>query len=377
MRAAFWAILVDTWHQSRHQRVYLILAAALLVAALGSVLIVKVRPNPAGLLSLTLRGRDASSPGLESPWDKQYRHALAGERIEARLRQPVRDYRQARDELRQVQREIVRVRPQASQVAEQKALEQRLSEARLRVQIAMAEREQVEREVSSEAQILVDQRAVGVSVLAKGVEFWTSKVTAILFWIVMFGFISTAAGYFPGMMKTGAIELVVAKPVNRLQIFSGRYLGGLVLGSLALLVSELVVLIGLGISTGIWHWNSLAAFPLTLLSLALLFALVVLVGIVTRSTALSMLAGYAFYLVVDTAIWAIQAIDAAGMKLGWLEGLSQFSRSAFPGFSRLREAASAAVLNIPLFDWQSVWLAAGWLVALLAASYALFRRLDF
>jgi ABC-type transport system involved in multi-copper enzyme maturation permease subunit len=35
------------------------------------------------------------------------------------------------------------------------------------------------------------------------------------------------------------------------------------------------------------------------------------------------------------------------------------------------------VLHIPIFDWQPVLVALVWLLALLAAAYALFRRIDF
>ena len=377
MKGVVWAIWVDTWRQSRHQIVYVLLACTLLAVALGSVFFVTVRSSPEGQPVLTLRWNERPTVGFEALWDKQYRHALAGERIEEQLKQPREDVGRTRMELRQAQREMTRARAQALPNEQQRRLDQRFDEVRMRAQAAAAEFDRIEKRVTSEAQTLVKERSVGLSTLAKGVEVWSSKVTVILLWIVMFGFISTAAEYFPRMMKAGAIDLVVAKPIHRFQVFIGKYLGGLGLCSAALLTSELVLVVGLGISTGVWHWSVLAAFPLTLFSLGLLFALVILIGITTRSTSLSMLGGYAYYVVVDTLLLGIQALNAAGVKSQWLESFAWVSRYAFPGFSGLRNAASAAVVRIPIFEWQPVLVALVWLLVLLAADYALFRRIDF
>jgi len=377
MRSVIWAIWLDTWRQSRQQIVYLLLAFALLAVALGSVLLVNVRLNPQGQPMLTLRMQDRPTAGLETIWDQQYRHAVGGERIDAALRLPGEEMRRTHTELRQAQREMTRARSGIAPSAEQASIAQQFDDARERAQKAATDYSRIEKDLEAEVQVQVDSRASGVSALAKGVEVWTSKVTVLFFWIIMFGFISAAAGYFPGMMKAGAIELMVSKPLGRFQLFMGKYLGGLGLCMAALLGSELVLLVGLGISTGIWHWGVLSAFPVTLFSAALLFAVVTLIGIATRSTALSMLGGYAYYAVVDTAIWAIQSLDAAGLRFKWLEQIARVSRWAFPGFARLRTAASAAVLHIPIFDWQPVLVALVWLLALLAAAYALFRRIDF
>jgi ABC-type transport system involved in multi-copper enzyme maturation permease subunit len=377
MRGVIWAIWADTWRQSRQQMVYLLLAFALLAVALGSVFLVTVRLNSEGQPMLTLRLQDQPAAGLETSWDRQYRQAVAGERIDAALRLPGEDMRRTRGELSRLQREMTRVRIGAASAAEQESLARRFDEARGRAQKAAEDYSRLENGLAAEAQVLVDRRAPGISALAKGVDVWTSRVTVLLFWIIMLGFLSAAAGYFPGMMKAGAIDLMVSKPLSRFQLFMGKYLGGLGLCTAALLGSELVLLVGLGILTGIWPWGLLSAFPVTLFSAALLFAVVVLIGVATRSTALSMLGGYAYYLVVDTAVWGIQSLDAAGLGIKWLQKAAQISRWAFPGFSRLRTAASAAVLHIPIFDWQPVLVALVWLIALLAAAYALFRRIDF
>lgn len=377
MIEVIWAIWKDTWRQSRQQVVYLLLAFSLLAISLGSVFAVTVRSNLQGQQVLTFRKAEQSASGLETIWDRELRQAVAGDRIEASLRAPDQEIRRAKTDIKELQRELNRVQKAGSATPDRTAIEQQWYRARERLQTATAERARIEKEVGAEAQKLVDARAPVVSPLVKGVEVWTSKATSLLFWIIMFGFISAGAGYFPGMMKAGTIDLVVSKPIGRFQIFLGKYLGGLGLCTAALFGSELVLLVGLGISSGVWHWGLLAAFPLTLLSAALLFAVVMGIGVATRSTALSMLGGYAYYLVVDTLILVLQSVGKAGLNIGWIEDIGQFVRWTFPAFSRLRMAASASIMHIPILDWYPVFIAGVWLLAILAGSYTLFRRIDF
>jgi ABC-type transport system involved in multi-copper enzyme maturation permease subunit len=377
VKGAVWAIWTDTWRQSRHQKVYILLVCVLLVVALGAVFLVKVRPSQTGEAVLTMRWEDRPTGGLETAWNKQYRQAVMGGGDEAELQRARANASQARIEQKRLQLEVGGRISQAMPAAERTALSQRLEQARVRADEAGAELARIERRLSTEAQRSADERSVGLSPLEKGVEVWCSRVTLVLLWVVMVGFISTAAGYFPGLMMAGAVDLVLAKPIHRSQLFIGKFLGGLGLSAAALLACDLVLVAGLGLSTGVWHWSVLASLPLTLFSLGLLFALITLLGIVTRSATIALLGGYAYYLIVDTALLGVQAAQSAGLKTRWLDTVAWISRYALPGFSGLRNAAAAAVMHIPSFEWQPVLVATLWLLALLSAGYGLFRRLDF
>jgi ABC-type transport system involved in multi-copper enzyme maturation permease subunit len=377
MRSPVWAIVADTWRQSRQQIVYLLLAFALLVVSLGAVLLVKVCPSAEGPSVLALRWADHPRFGLERAWDLTYRGVLAGDRIAEATREPDRKAEQANLELLEAEQRVARARIDQAPAAEQKVLEGRLGEARARAEQTAKELERVEQEVSASAQALVAQRAPSMTPVAKGVEVWISSVTSVIFLVVMLGFVAAAAGYFPGLMKAGAIDLVLAKPISRVEIFFGKFLGGLGLCAVALGASELVLLVGLRVVTGEWAWGVFGAAPVTLFATALLYALVAVIGIITRSTILSLLGGYAYYLVVDTVIQVLMRLDNSGLKIGWLDQAARVSRWAFPAFERLRGAAAAAVLHIPIFEWQPILVGVGWLAGLLGLGYLVFRRTDF
>src|SRR5690606_26878528 len=143
-------------------------------------------------------------------------------------------------------------------------------------------------------------------------EFLLSEAAWAIFLISMFGFIAVCAVYIPNMIESGSIDLVLSKPLRRWQIYFGKYLGGLLLYSVALTVAYILLFVGVGMASGVWHWAFFGALPMTIFALALLYSIVAWVGLWTRSTAMAMVIGYIYYLVVDTAVGRLQDIPFLG-----------------------------------------------------------------
>jgi ABC-type transport system involved in multi-copper enzyme maturation permease subunit len=201
----------------------------------------------------------------------------------------------------------------------------------------------------------------------------------MLFTIAMLGFIAAGAGYVPAMIEAGSIDLVLSKPIRRWQLFFGKYIGGLLLISVALLASYIVIFVGVGLVTGVWHWPFFNALPMTIFSLALLNAIVGWVGLWTRSTSMAMVIGYIYYLVVDTAV-GLLSDPAAAPFLNELKGvaeLSEFVKLTFPSFKWLRESAEASIFSVWFFPWKHVVVGMIWLVVCLGTAFNRFRINDY
>lgn len=381
MRALL-AIIQDTWRQSKQQLVFLLLAAVMVVYAIAAVLACKVAVTPAGtyVLVLSFQG-ETPAAGLEVSWDQQYKELLAGEELTRRLRQPRSELDQAQRELVLAQRALEEARLAGTPPEQQASLEGRYEQARQRATEEAETFKRLYQEIDDRAQGLVDAKSPHITPLQKGIEIWLSWVIGFLVYICLLGFIAASAGYFPAMLAAGAIDIVIAKPLPRLRIFLGKYLGGLALLSVALLVTFLVVFFGIGFRTGVWPLGFFLALPVMVFQAALLYAVVAAIGIFTRSTPLAIVIGYLYYLVVEWVVWGLQQADqwlsAFDIRYAWVSAVGETSRWVFPGFGRLRAAASAAVLNVPVFDWQPLLVGTVWLAILLGASYWRFERTDF
>ncbi|MCK6440436.1 MAG: hypothetical protein L6Q71_09600 [Planctomycetes bacterium] len=215
--------------------------------------------------------------------------------------------------------------------------------------------------------------APGISMLQIHVELWTVAIASFLYSVAMLGFIAACAGYFPGLMTAGAIDVIVAKPASRLTIFTGKYLGGLMLFAAAILGTYFLLLVGLGFRTGIWTYRVLYSIPLTIFCGAVLYAMIAYLGVLSRSATLCVVLGYVFYLVIDTFL-GLAEFDS----IEWLHDLIETLRYIFPNFLLMKKATLMSMVEGSQdFDMQPIYTGAVWLLACLLLGFSRFRRMDF
>ena len=71
-------------------------------------------------------------------------------------------------------------------------------------------------------------------------------LSQIVFRVGMLFFVGVAAGYLPDLMRTGAIDAVVSKPVRRTHVYVGKLLGGLLIFWTALVSAHAVLFVTVG-----------------------------------------------------------------------------------------------------------------------------------
>lgn len=99
----------------------------------------------------------------------------------------------------------------------------------------------------------------------------------------------TSCSVFPELMKEGAIETVVSKPVSRWKVFYIKYLGMLGFMALPLTLFCVVVFVAMGFRIGVWKPEIFWAVPLLTFVFSLLYSFAVLIGVWTRSTLFALL----------------------------------------------------------------------------------------
>ena len=116
-----------------------------------------------------------------------------------------------------------------------------------------------------------------------------------LTWIaVILGLISTAS-VFPDFMSTGSIEVALSKPTRRLTVFLTKYVGSLLFMLLQVGLFALLVFFALKWRIGTWNLSVFWVVPLATLVFSYLYAVVVVVGVKTKSTLAGVLAAMAVW----------------------------------------------------------------------------------
>ncbi|MEO1585243.1 MAG: hypothetical protein AAFR96_11825 [Planctomycetota bacterium] len=115
-----------------------------------------------------------------------------------------------------------------------------------------------------------------------GMGIWLTWIATIL------GLITTA-GMVPSLISSGVIDSMVAKPISRTRLFLTRYSTGLLFATLQVLLFSAAAFLVLGLRGGEWLPKVFLAVPIVVVFYSYLFAIMALVGLLTRSTIASLL----------------------------------------------------------------------------------------
>ncbi|MCF6228056.1 MAG: ABC transporter permease subunit [Planctomycetes bacterium] len=377
---ALWAIFRNTWQQSKHQWVMLLVIFMLLVVIGASFFLVEVKEGPDGEPFLSASGAEFQQTGWEERWNGLYANAVKQEKnyyegLE-KTRQEVDDALAELNEANWLEKEAVK-RGESEEVQNQMSDRRRLAEMELDKKNSKWKSQM--KYLNTEVGKVVKERSAGITPLEKGMEAFMGSLAYWLFRIALFGFIAISAGYIPNMIESGSIDIVLSKPIRRWQLYLGKYLGGLGLFSAIVSVTWVVTFTLMGFKTGIWQWSFFKALPFTLFAMALLYSIIAWVGLWTRSTSMAMVLGYVYYAVVDSAVTLLGSPNAVP-GLTDQPGFRRFASYiewGFPSFKWLMEASEAAVYSVPFIPWHTVIVGAVWLVVCLGTSYNRFRINDY
>lgn len=108
-------------------------------------------------------------------------------------------------------------------------------------------------------------------------------------WVGIIIALVATADVIPGMMRGGAVEVLVSKPLSRPMIFLGKYIGAMVFVTLQVSIFVVLTLMVIGSRWAYWMWPYLWCIPLTVLLFSYIYAFSALFGVITRSAMASLL----------------------------------------------------------------------------------------
>jgi ABC-type transport system involved in multi-copper enzyme maturation permease subunit len=221
-------------------------------------------------------------------------------------------------------------------------------------------------------------RTIDIDKLVLGFE---SGFAGVLYFLATFLALFATAHLVPRLQDKGTVDLYLSRPVGRVTLLLSRYLSGI-----ALAAANLVYLFG-----SLWLiivWKTHVANPRFFLgALSILFTFAVLlafafvVGVVTSSTGVSLMATVALFFL--SAILAAQEKISAVMSKEWAAKLVDGLYWVFPKTSQLLSATivgvrGAAVGRIGEMNYFAVFGSTALFgIAMLALASRLFSRKDF
>lgn len=102
------------------------------------------------------------------------------------------------------------------------------------------------------------------------------------------------AFFVPNLLRKGSIDLMISKPIGRVQLLVFKYVGGLTFIFLIATVTVGGVWLATGVRSGNWNPSFLLLIPVLTFSFAILYAVSVTVAVFTRSAIAAILVTLAF-----------------------------------------------------------------------------------
>ena len=140
-----------------------------------------------------------------------------------------------------------------------------------------------------------DVNVSGTYSIEKLVTEFESGFAGVLYFLCTFLAVFATAHLVPRMQEKGTVDLYLSRPVSRVKLLLSRYLAGLLLAgtNIFYLIGSMWVIVTW--KTNVAHPRFMMAGVIILFMVATLLAFAFLVGVVTSSTAVSIMSSYAVF----------------------------------------------------------------------------------
>lgn len=187
-------------------------------------------------------------------------------------------------------------------------------------------------------QVDIDNEPVSIEKLVLGFE---TGFSGFLYVLCTFLAIFATAHLVPRMQEKGTVDLYLSRPVSRVRLLLSRYLAGLILAGSNVVYLMFSVWAIVAWKTGVMHGRFLLAGAIIMLVIATLLAFAFLVGVVTSSTAVSIMTTYGIFLF--SAALVGHENYAAAVSKEWQAWLINGMYWVFPKTAELAQAVVAFV----------------------------------
>jgi ABC-type transport system involved in multi-copper enzyme maturation permease subunit len=200
-------------------------------------------------------------------------------------------------------------------------------------------------------------------------------IATFLYTFGMFLAVFASAGLVPSVLEPGRIELLLSKPVSRVHILLGRYLGNVLVISCNVAYLVLGVWTILGVKTGIWSPSFLIAIGTTIFIFAVLLSVVVLVGVLFESAALSTMVSVA--LMIISPILAQTTVMLRLLSSEWSRQIWRTLYYSLPKIYDIGHMTLDAIQSHSFQGFMPIWTSALFAAVVLSIAVAAFARRDF
>lgn len=190
--------------------------------------------------------------------------------------------------------------------------------------------------------------------------------------------IFASASFIPVMLEKGNIDLLLSKPVSRVQLLLGKYFGGLLVVFLNLAFLILGVWLIISLKFSVWDPKFLTTIITVTFTFAVLYSMIVLFGVLTKNSTFGMMMAYLIFLILSPGLSALNG------RLGLLIS-SDFWKAVIKGLYYIIPNTSDLMGSVTIGlatgrgieSYTPIWTSFLFLLVMIGASLQVFGKKDF
>ncbi len=201
-------------------------------------------------------------------------------------------------------------------------------------------------------------------------------IIAPLFGLGIFLSIFSASSFIPNMLEKGNIDLLLSKPISRHQLILGKFLGGLGVVGANIAYAVIGFWILVGIKFGVWDANFLLTIFSITFTFATLYALIILIGILTRSSILAMMLSYIIFFILSPVLNMRETIYAV-VESRIFEIIMDSLYYIFPKITELGNLSTELSAGQGITEWQPILTSFLFMILTLYGGIFIFSKKDY
>lgn len=213
-------------------------------------------------------------------------------------------------------------------------------------------------------QLMLVEFVIGAQQAVAGASYWMGILLALF----------ATAPLINGMLERGRIDLLLSKPISRTALLASHLVG--VLFVVFILATYLVGMIWLVMSlkSGIWNPRFLYAIFLAMAMFAVMYSVVLLIGISTQSTALSLIVTYG--LIFCSIVFLGREQLTPQINPPWRQVFTAFYH-ILPNFAEVTKPVVQLVARQAVDTWYPLFSSALFGLVVYVLAFFRFSRRDF
>lgn len=202
-------------------------------------------------------------------------------------------------------------------------------------------------------------------------------MTSVSYLLVLIFCIISSASFIPSMVDKGTIDLMLSKPLSRFTILMSKYLGAVTFIGVSLVYFIGAIWFILSLKSGFWNFNFLFTILSLTFAFAVMYSIVVLIGLTTQGTVIAILVNLFLLFVLCPILAARETVIFTFVSNEVVKFIFNFLYYIFPKPGEINDITIRLIAREPVETWQPVITSFLFCAAVMAYSVYYFSKKDY